>query len=60
MDNNITASTRFREVIAEIRDLGFTPGAKLIRNGNRAGQAAGGLQPGSRRANPRKVGYVPT
>ena len=29
MDNNITASARYREVIAEIRDLGFTPGAKL-------------------------------
>ena len=35
MDNNITASTRYKEVIAEIRDLGFTPGAKLTRNGNR-------------------------
>ena len=35
MDNNITASTRYKEVIAEIRDLGFTPGAKLIRDGNR-------------------------
>ena len=35
MDNNITASARYREVIAEIRDLGFTPGAKLTRNGNR-------------------------
>ena len=33
MDNNITASSRFREVIAEIRDLGFTPGAKVARNG---------------------------
>ena len=33
MDNNITASTRFKEVIAEIRDLGFTPGAKLSRDG---------------------------
>ena len=28
MDNNITASARYKEVIAEIRDLGFTPGAK--------------------------------
>ena len=36
MDNNITASARFKEVIAEIRDLGFTPGAKLRRNGSRA------------------------
>lgn len=35
MDNNITASTRYKEVIAEIRDLGFTPGAKLTRDGNR-------------------------
>ena len=34
MDNNITASARYKEVIAEIRDLGFTPGAKLTR-GNR-------------------------
>ena len=33
MDNNITASARYREVIAEIRDLGFTPGAKLSRDG---------------------------
>ncbi len=33
MDNNITASSRFREVIAEIRDLGFTPGAKVTRSG---------------------------
>jgi hypothetical protein len=31
MDNNIVASTRFKEIIAEIRDLGFTPGAKLKR-----------------------------
>ena len=28
MDNNVTASPRYQEVIAEIRDLGFTPGAK--------------------------------
>ena len=33
MDNNITASARFKEVMAEIRDLGFTAGAKLGRNG---------------------------
>lgn len=33
MDNNITASARYKEVIAEIRDLGFTPNAKLQRNG---------------------------
>lgn len=31
MDNNIVASSRFKEIIAEIRDLGFTPGAKLKR-----------------------------
>jgi len=35
MDNNITASARFQEVIAEIRHLGFTPGATLERNGRR-------------------------
>ena len=35
MDNNITASARYREVIAEIRDLGFTPGATLARDGKR-------------------------
>ena len=29
MDNNVVASARFREIIAEIRDLGFTPRAKL-------------------------------
>ena len=33
MDNNVTASARYKEVIAEIQDLGFTPGAKLERNG---------------------------
>jgi hypothetical protein len=31
MDNNVVASARFAEIIAEIRDLGFTPGAKLRR-----------------------------
>jgi hypothetical protein len=31
MDNNVVASPRFRELVAEIRDLGFTPGAKLKR-----------------------------
>ena len=36
MDNNITASARYREVIAEIRDLGFTPGAKLDRAGKQS------------------------
>ena len=33
MDNNITASARYKEVISEIRDIGFTPGAKLKRDG---------------------------
>jgi hypothetical protein len=31
MDNNVVASGRFKEIIAEIRDLGFVPGAKLSR-----------------------------
>ncbi len=31
MDNNIVASPNFKNIIAEIRDLGFTPGAKLTR-----------------------------
>lgn len=31
MDNNVVASPRFKEIIAEIRDLGFGPGAKLQR-----------------------------
>jgi hypothetical protein len=35
MDNNVVASARFKEIIAEIRDLGFTPGAKLKREGMR-------------------------
>ena len=35
MDNNITASARYREVIAEIRDLGFEQGATLTRPGCR-------------------------
>ena len=35
MDNNVVASPRFKEIIAEIRDLGFTPGAKLTREGCR-------------------------
>lgn len=39
MDNNITASPRFREIIAEIRDLGFTAGAKLKRDHERAAAA---------------------
>jgi len=35
MDNNITASARYRDVIAEIRDLGFEKGAALTREGKR-------------------------
>ncbi len=35
MDNNVVASARFKEIIAEIRDLGFVPGAKLSRPGQR-------------------------
>lgn len=35
MDNNVVASPRFKEIIAEIRDLGFVPGAKLARPGQR-------------------------
>ena len=35
MDNNVVASPRFKEIIAEIRDLGFVPGAKLRREGTR-------------------------
>jgi len=31
MDNNVTASEKFREIIAEIRDLGFGRDAKLMR-----------------------------
>lgn len=31
MDNNVVASPRFKEIIAEIRDLGFTRGAKLAK-----------------------------
>jgi len=31
MDNNVVASARFKEIIAEIRDLGFEPDAKLKR-----------------------------
>lgn len=33
MDNNFSAASNFNEVVAEIRDLGFTPGARLKRNG---------------------------
>lgn len=35
MDNNVVASPRFKELIAEIRDLGFGAGAKLRRPGER-------------------------
>ena len=35
MDNNVVASSRFTDIIAEIRDLGFVPGAKLWRKGMR-------------------------
>jgi hypothetical protein len=35
MDNNVVASARFKEIIAEIRDLGFVRGAKLKRDGER-------------------------
>ena len=32
MDNNVVAAPRFKEIMAEIRDLGFTRGAKLKRD----------------------------
>lgn len=35
MDNNVTASSRYKEIIAEIRDLGFVPGARLEANGRK-------------------------
>ena len=35
MDNNITASARYQEVIAEIRDLGFQAGATIERTAGR-------------------------
>jgi hypothetical protein len=38
MDNNVVASASFKEIVAEIRDLGFTPGAKLRRTGRAAVQ----------------------
>ena len=31
MDNNVVASPRFKEIMAEIRDLGFGKNAKLTR-----------------------------
>lgn len=36
MDNNVVASARFKDIMAEIRDLGFVPGAKLTRPGARS------------------------
>lgn len=36
MDNNVVASPRFKEIIAEIRDLGFLPGATIRRPHERA------------------------
>lgn len=38
MDNNIVASENYKNIIAEIRDLGFVPGAKLQRPGKPAVQ----------------------
>lgn len=35
MDNNVVASSRFKEIIAEIRDLGFVPGATIRRSHER-------------------------
>lgn len=35
MDNNVTASSRYQEVIAEIRDLGFQAGATFARSGEK-------------------------
>ena len=35
MDNNITASARYKEIIAEIRDNGFERGATITRNGKK-------------------------
>lgn len=35
MDNNVVASTRFKDIIAEIRDLGFVPDAKIKRASDR-------------------------
>ncbi|MYF98190.1 radical SAM protein [Candidatus Poribacteria bacterium] len=36
MDNNITASARYKEVIAELRDLGFESGATLTQTNGKA------------------------
>ena len=35
MDNNVVASPRFKDIIGEIRDLGFRKGAMLRRPGMR-------------------------
>ena len=35
MDNNVVASARFKDIIAEIRDLGFVPGATIRRSHER-------------------------
>ncbi len=35
MDNNVTASARYKDIIAEIYDLGFAAGAVLERQGRR-------------------------
>ena len=35
MDNNITASSRYSDIISEIRDLGFEAGATIERNGRK-------------------------
>lgn len=35
MDNNVTASARYKEIIAEIRDVGFQRGAKFTRDDGR-------------------------
>ncbi len=35
MDNNVVASDRFKEIAAEIRDLGFEAGAQITRNGRK-------------------------
>ena len=33
MDNNVVASFRYKDIVAEIRDIGFTPGATIKRPG---------------------------
>lgn len=35
MDNNVVASARFKDIVAEIRELGFSPGAMLKRPNQR-------------------------